>query len=556
LCAVITRADVSVTATVDRNRIAFGESIGLTIALQGAQTAATPSIPPVDGLSFRGPSTQTSVNVVNGQVSQSLNLIYQVTPARAGQFTIPSIQVAVGNQRFQTQPIPITVQKGAVQQDLQQMLFGRIKFDAKRLYLGQIAPLDVYLFARQDLPFRGINGYQSESDGLNYKYLPNLESGVQVIDGQTYKVYRIVGAISPGKTGQLAFGPCVVKCQLEVKQQARSWIEEMMGGNIEVREVPVTIDAIPINVLPLPEQGRPAGFTGAVGHWNFEVTAKPTELAVGDPITLTIKTSGDGNIDTVPVPQLENLDAFKSYDPTKKTTSNDLHTQGARDFQQVLIPRDNNVKELPSVRFVFFDPTTEKYETVVRGPIPLVVKAGGGGTAVFAAGTRTRAQEKLGQDIVYLKGDLGPVAATTWFSSTPTFWVLNVFPVCSLLGLFVWKRRTDKLRDDVAYARRSRAAKHARRMLDEAGSFDQIQRALQSYLGDRLNIPASGITASIIDEQLVPRELNGDLVAMLKACFEACDNARFAGVANSEAEKHATTDKIRTLIDELEKIRL
>jgi hypothetical protein len=120
----------------------------------------------------------------------------------------------------------------------------------------------------------------------------------------------------------------------------------------------------------------------------------------------------------------------------------------------------------------------------------------------------------------------------------------------------VWKRRTDKLRDDVAYARRSRAAKNARRILDEADSFDQVQHALQSYLGDRLNIPASGITASIVDEQLVPRGLNGDLVAMLKACFEACDNARFAGVGNSEAEKHATTDKIRTLIDELEKIRL
>ena len=120
--------------------------------------------------------------------------------------------------------------------------------------------------------------------------------------------------------------------------------------------MPVTVDAVPIEVLPLPEEGRPADFGGAIGQWKLDVTAKPTDVAVGDPITVTIKVSGNGNIDTVPMPKLGPLDGFKTYDPTTKTTKDDLNTTGERVMQQVLIAKSTDVKELPEVRLVYFNP--------------------------------------------------------------------------------------------------------------------------------------------------------------------------------------------------------
>ena len=499
--------------------------------------------------------------MVNGATSQSLSLVYQVTPTRTGESTIPSITVAVGSQTYQTNPIKLTVVQGQVQEDLRESLFAKVRLDSQQVYLGQTAPLDVVLFARANVPLKGVGGFTYDAEGLGYKFLQNLRSGANAINGEAFNIYMIEGAISPTRTGKLVFGPCAVKAQLAVQRRGRGGgpsddLFDNFFGRVEVREVPVTTDPIPIEVLPLPEEGRPTDFTGAVGQWNLEVTAKPTELAVGDPITLTMKISGNGNIDTVATPQLKGLEDFKTYDPISKTTKNELSTTGERVFQQVLVPKSTEAKQLPEVRLSYFDPTTKAYKTVAQGPIQLVVKAGSGGTAVLATGTLARPTEKLGQDIVYLKGDLGPVAVTAWFRSTTAFWVLNVLPVFSLVGLVVWKRRVDKLRGDVAYARRSRAAKNARKMLAEPNSFDQIQHALQNYLGDRLNIPVSGITASIVDEQLVPRGLNGDLVALLRTCFEACDNARFAGVGNNEAEICATASKVRELIDELEKIHL
>jgi hypothetical protein len=181
-----------------------------------------------------------------------------------------------------------------------------------------------------------------------------------------------------------------------------------------------------------------------------------------------------------------------------------------------------------------------------------VVKAGTGGqTTIVSGGTRLRPDEKLGQDIVYLKGDLGPAGPDIPFCGTATFWALNVTPVLALLGTLGWKRRTDRLRGDVAYARRTRAAKKARQILTSATSYDEIQRALQHYLGDRLNIPVGGITASVVDEQLVPRGVNGELAARARACFEACDTARFAG-GSGDTSVPATRDNVGRLIDELE----
>ncbi|HVM62041.1 MAG TPA: BatD family protein [Verrucomicrobiae bacterium] len=557
LTATSAFADVSVVASVDRNQIAFGESVTLTIAVQGTQSGAQPAIPRVDGLRFDGPSTQSSFSLDNGRMSQSISFVYQVTPARTGEFTIPAIQVSVGDKAYSTEPIQLAVGKGAAPADSSERLFAQIRIPSKQVYLGQTEPVQVVLFARADVPLRGLSSFNYDADGLEFKFQQNPKTGTQIVNGQSFNLVAIEGSISPSRTGTLNLGPCILKVQLTGKRQGgNGWFNDpmfdQMFGRTEVKEVPVTVDAVPIEVLPLPEKGRPADFSGAVGQWNLEVTAKPTDVAVGDPITLTIKVSGNGNIDTVPAPKLGPLDGFKTYDPTTKTTKDELNTTGERVIQQVLMARSTDVKELPGLQLVYFDPINQEYRKAIQPPIKLVVTAGGGGhTTIVSGGGPLHIDEKLGQDIVYLKGDMGPVPESGSFCETTTFWALNAAPVLALLGTVGWKRRTDRLRGDVAYARRTRAAKKARKRLASASSYDEIQHALQQYLGDRLNIPVGGITAAVVDEQLVPRGVNGELVARAKACFEACDTARFAG-GSADTSVQATRENVERLIDELE----
>ncbi len=376
LAATRVFADVSVVASVDRNRISFGESVTLTIAVQGAQDAAPPAIPAVDGLSFGGASFLNSFSMDNGQTSHSLNFTYQVTPGRIGEFTIPAIAVNVGGRDYLTAPIKLVVEKGGAQGELGQALFGRVSLSSQQVYIGQTAPLDVVIYARADVPLRGLNGFNYQADGLGYKFVQSMKLNSQVINGESFNVGVIQGAISPMTTGTVNFGPCVLKAQLAVPNRGANSLFDDMFGRTQVREVPITIDAVPFTVLPLPEEGRPADFSGAVGQWNLEVTAKPAEVAVGDPITFTIKISGNGNIDTVPAPKLGALDEFKTYEPTTKTTKDDLNTTGERVIQQVLIARSPEVKQLPEVRLAYFDPVAKAYKTAVQAPMKLVVKAG------------------------------------------------------------------------------------------------------------------------------------------------------------------------------------
>jgi hypothetical protein len=538
LTANLAAAQVSVSASVDQARVGLGESIALTIRVQGSQQTPQPAIPKIEGLDIAGPSVNTSVSIVNGAMSQSVSLVYQVTPTRVGEFIIPALEVALGGKVYRTEPIPLTVEKTA-RADLADVLFIRLQLNSQTIYVGETAPLNVLVFARANLPVRGLSSFNADAEGLDYKYLGNVRTGTQTIHGEAFNVYLIEGAISPTRPGRFTFGPAIVKVQLTGPRRGggNSLFDEMFGRT-EVREVPVTLDAVPIEVVPLPAEGRPADFAGAVGQWQLSVDAKPTSVAVGDPITVTIKVSGTGNLDTVPPIRLPGLEAFKTYEPTQKSSKNELGTSGERIFQQVLIAKDTTATNLPALRLPYFDPVARAYRVAEHAAIPLQIKAGGQ-AAVLAGETKVRAREKLGADIVYLKGQRGPPPRgplPAWL-----FWLLNLAPVAGLTGVVAWRRRQAKLAGNVAYARRRRAARVARHGLATATTVEELQRVLQEYLGDRLNIPASGITAAVADEHRLP--------AAVREIFEACDAARFAG---ARAEVAVLKPRLEQVIDELE----
>src|SRR6266850_1791337 len=173
-------ADVSVVASVDRNRIGFGESVTMTIEVQGAQNAEPPSIPPIDGLQTQYAGHKWNI-VMGDSSSQSSSFTYQVTPGRVGGFTIPSVEVNVGGKNYRTEPIKLVVEKAATQSDLSQTLFGRVLFPVKQVYLGQAMPLQVLVYSRADVPLRGLVGFNYEADGLGFKFLPKVKSGTKIV---------------------------------------------------------------------------------------------------------------------------------------------------------------------------------------------------------------------------------------------------------------------------------------------------------------------------------------------------------------------------------------
>ncbi len=126
-------------------------------------------------------------------------------------------------------------------------------------------------------------------------------------------------------------------------------------------------------VLPVPSEGRPADYRGAVGQYKIVVDASPTDVRVGDSINLNLGIVGTGPMELVQAPPLSELPSLADFkisnDPLAGFVQDD-----AKVFSVKLRPKHANIREIPPVAFSFFNPETEKFETVYSQSIPIQVQ--------------------------------------------------------------------------------------------------------------------------------------------------------------------------------------
>ena len=130
----------------------------------------------------------------------------------------------------------------------------------------------------------------------------------------------------------------------------------------------------PVEVKPLPKEGQPAWFRGAVGVYEISATAKPEETSVGDPITLTLSITGTGRLDQLQPPPLPDLpELTHGFKVPTDPLAGEVEGKIKR-FTQSIRAISDSVKEIPSIPFAYFDPRQGKYVTVRSKPIPIKVK--------------------------------------------------------------------------------------------------------------------------------------------------------------------------------------
>ena len=161
--------------------------------------------------------------------------------------------------------------------------------------------------------------------------------------------------------GALELAP-TIRLQIVTRQR-------VFMGVVDIRN-PCDVHVTPLNISisPIPENGRPADFSGAVGQFAFEANAAPDDIAAGDLVTLTMKIHGDGNLEGVSAPCLGAGPNFKIYDPEPV---DEKSTEGAKTFTQICVPQSTNAVSIPAVSFSYFDGRAAAYKTITRGPFPL-----------------------------------------------------------------------------------------------------------------------------------------------------------------------------------------
>jgi hypothetical protein len=320
-------------------------------------------------------------------------------------------------------------------------------------------------------------------------------------------------------------------------------------------------------VLPLPKENVPANFNGAVGNFSMTVTAGPTNVAAGDPITVKVQITGRGTLDSLALPEQSAWREFKTYPPTTKLDTTDaLGLRGTKTFEQVVVPQSPDIKALPPVSFSFFDSDQKSYRTLTQPAVPLVVRPGGAAPAPTVAATpRTPDNPPPAQDIVHIKPRLGTVVQIgPPLVQRPWFLALQAVPVLGWLSAVIWRRRTELLANNPRLRRQRQVAQIIRQSLLELRQFASdnksedffaaLFRLLQEQLGERLDLPASAITEAVIEERLRPRGVLEATLSSLRDLFQTCNLARYAPVKTSQ-ELAAMIPKFEAILRELQGLK-
>lgn len=605
LPAIVHAEEISVQARVNRRQVPLNGRLHFSLQINGTQNVQAPDLR-LDGFTaqYLGPSTQ--IAIVNGRTSTSITHTYLLTPQREGAVTIGPLGVQVNGKTFQTDPIhvevlppaPVTSQGGwaGIQapadeqresQPLDEALQLQLGVDRRRAYLNQAIPIRLQLLIG-GVAVRGIEPPVLQADGfLITPFQQPLQSEVMV-SGQPTTLLEFTTVAVPIKTGARSLGPASVNCQIVQRQPARRRavspfgrdpFEDLFGGDSlfgeffgSARLAPVTVHAEPvtIDVLPLPEKGKPTDFTGAVGRFALDATAVPAQVTVGEPVTITMTIEGDGNVESVTPPVLAaDASRLKVYEPQTRPDAQGARGRPHKTFEQVLIPLDASVTEIPRIRFSYFDPDQGRYETLSKGPIPLrVIPAPVQERPTLVtepqSASRPSQPEALGRDIVYIKEGLGPLRPVGWTWYGSAWRLLMMVAPAVLLALSEWlRRRRQRLAADPGAARASGAMKRAlthfrrARQLRQAGQvrecYDEIFRTVQRYVGDRFNRSSEGLTKAGLEESLRPRGASEELIRELCELFDRCDAARFAPAAAASDQVDATLKTTESILNRLER---
>ena len=518
---------------------------------------------------------------------------YQLVPLQVGKFSVGPFTYASQSQTFNLPAIVVEVvppegapSQGNAQPDSSELLFATLTAGQTNIYNQQVFDIVLSIYSHGLNIGNNVSLMNMPSSGLSLQPFQELQGSREVVNNKVYDVRRFRAKAQALTAGAFKLEP-TLQIPLLVQRDRRrgppgfdsSFFDDFFGA-VQTQPVNVTPKPLEVKVSPLPSEGQPPGFAGAVGRFSFETQVKPTELSAGEPVTLTVQIVGEGNLENISAPQFIAGDDFKVYEP--RLVSKDIDSNrgiGRKTFEQVLIPRSDKVKTLPALTFSYFDPTKAAYDTITRGPFPLVVHASSNATAKMLQAVPTQPEANtiiLGTDIVYLKP-----APSHWTHAKDRPWYLHhIFLASQLLPalvvglIFLSVMRREKLAADVALARRHQAPRSARvglRKAEDALSadnqkvfFEAVWETLASYFGNRLNLSPGEITSDVVIGALIAGKLDPALTEQVRDLFSYCEKERFSygqtkTMALSAQDKKIDADllnRLNHLLKECERIRL
>jgi len=335
----------SVKATVDATSIEVGEMVTYSLHISG-RDVERPIIHSLCGTDVISTSSQTSIEMINGDISRSNILSYKFMPQKS--CVIEPIEVEIDSKLEKSNSVEIKVGKVVANKDADFIL--ELITDAKEIFVGE--PFEVILLFK----------HKAGAEAVDSKFIaPELkgfwikgESKPQRSQDGKYSVSKVVYTMAAQRVGKLD----ITKAQMRIASRAHvrdswgAWIPKIKWRTYYSNELSV-------DVKPLP------GGVDLVGNFSILATADKSEINPSEALNLTIEVLGNGN--------LEDIKSFKPYIDGVNIFDEKIVVNGNKLIQKIAFVAERDFVIAPFV-LKYFDPTTKEIKTISTNEINIKVK--------------------------------------------------------------------------------------------------------------------------------------------------------------------------------------
>ena len=508
-----------------------------------------------------GPNQSVSNSWINGKRSYAKTYSYFLEPQKRGKFVINQATIVISGKTYKTTPIRITVSaavdkpKDGNNSDFvaSENLHLVAEVSKKNPYLNEAITVVYKLYVS---PRISVSNWR-EVDNPKYS-----DFWSQAIDTKQLRVqngqykgeqYRFVvlrkTVLYPQKTGKLNIEPLTLSIAVDVPTNRRDFFGQPLYSTVNKT---VAAGNTTINVKPLPQQGKPAHFTGAVGSFSFKVKPSRTALDATESLQAVVEVRGNGNLKLFDLPKLTVPSGLEQYEPerSEKVRTNLSGMGGSISESYTLVPQYKGKYPIPAVSFSYFDLKTQQYKVLNSQEIIIDVQKGpDAGNSVVTANNGTVNKQIVTQKgkqfrFIKQKGKLEPKGQTHFFKSAG-YWTALTLPLLAIPLFIFFGKKKQQLANDVRGNRIRKADKLARKYLSEAkknlgnqeGFYIAMERALHNYLKAKLQMQTSEMSKDRINRLLRERSVEEPTAIEFIGLLESCEFARYTPSSRSAMQQ-------------------
>ena len=542
-------AQVQFETKASKQTLGINERLRIDFVMNGDGDNFSP--PNFEGFRIvAGPSQQISQSWINGRSSFNKTYSYYLLPLQRGTLTIRQASIEINGQTYKTAPLRINV-TAAVEQPRDP---NDIQVDANNLLhlVADVSKTNPYINEPITVVYKlyfsyniGISNWR-ELDKPKYNdfWSQNIDIKKLKVEEGNYngEKFRYVilrkTVLYPQKSGKLEIEPLSLDIDVELPSNKRTIFGQMVAIQDNKR---VSAGAKSINVRSLPEAGKPADFSGAVGKFDFNVKASTVNIKNGESLELKVSVGGSGNMKLFSLPKPVVPAALEMYDPVRKenVTTTLSGMSGNITDNYTIIPQFKGKYAIQPMRFSYFDIAAGTYKTIMSPEIIINVLDGpmAAGTAGSESNTPAKMKVEASEQLKFikLKTSLESISKKDFFNSA-IFYVLLLLPFLCIPILIFFRKKQQAVDNDVAGNRIRTNNRLARKYLSEAKLhlenkelfYISLEKAMHNFLKAKLHIETSEMSKDKIKVLLHSRNAKAETITEFISLAENCEFARYA----------------------------